>query len=617
MNNPILLPVPRHISFQEGVYSIKTDCLILLDDDQPQRLSFSALRLVGAIHAQLGMSWELHAGRAAPVDQIGLTLRISPEVIRPPQGYHLEITGRGISLLAHDPAGVFYGVCGLIQLIQTCGAELPCLNITDWPDFPARGVMLDISRDKVPTMPTLFSLVDMLAGWKVNQLQLYTEHTFAYRGHPDVWQDASPMTGQEIMELDAYCRERFVELVPNQNSFGHLRPWLKLPRYVGLAETTGKFMSPWGEMEGPFSLCPVDPGSLALVHSLYDELLPHFSSRMINVGCDETIDLGQGRSKAACEQRGRGHVYLHFLLEIYRDALRRGFTIQFWADIIGEYPELLLDLPKDVVALEWGYEADHPFDARLAQLEGGGIPSYACAGTSSWNSLAGRTDNALGNLLNAAQNGLKHACIGFLNTDWGDNGHWQVLPVSYLGFAAGAAYSWALEANRSLDLPAALDRFAFQDQKGVMGRLAYDLGNVYKLLGVYIPNTSGLFAVLQMPISELRLNPLLPAADFKAPLPVLDQASSELSHAAPGTPDASLVLKEYDLTIRLLRHACRRGLLAQHPDEPGFASLRLELGKDLEALIEDNRAIWLARNRPGGLADSLGRFAPMRADYQD
>ena len=54
--------------------------------------------------------------------------------------------------------------------------------------------MLDISRDKVPTMPTLFALVDRLAEWKINQLQLYIEHTFAYRGHEEVWRNADPMT---------------------------------------------------------------------------------------------------------------------------------------------------------------------------------------------------------------------------------------------------------------------------------------------------------------------------------------------------------------------------------------------------------------------------------------
>ena len=118
------------------------------------------------------------------------------------------------------------------QLFRQFPNGVPCLHIEDWPDFPTRGVMIDISRDKVPTMATLYALVDLLASMKINQLQLYTEHTFAYRNHPEAWAEASPMTGEEILALDAYCRARFIQLVPNQNSFGHMERWLKLPRYA-------------------------------------------------------------------------------------------------------------------------------------------------------------------------------------------------------------------------------------------------------------------------------------------------------------------------------------------------------------------------------------------------
>jgi hypothetical protein len=57
---------------------------------------------------------------------------------------------------------------------------------------------------------------------------------------------ASPMTAEEILRLDAYCRARFVELVPNQNSFGHFEQWLKHPEYRHLAECPDGFEYPWG-----------------------------------------------------------------------------------------------------------------------------------------------------------------------------------------------------------------------------------------------------------------------------------------------------------------------------------------------------------------------------------
>lgn len=76
--------------------------------------------------------------------------------------------------------------------------------------------MLDISRSKVPTLATLRDLAGRLASWKINQLQLYMEHTFPYTGHEDVWRDASPISPDEILSLDAYCRERHIELVPTR-----------------------------------------------------------------------------------------------------------------------------------------------------------------------------------------------------------------------------------------------------------------------------------------------------------------------------------------------------------------------------------------------------------------
>src|SRR5262249_41747840 len=151
-----------------------------------------------------------------------------------------------------------------------------------------------------------------------------------------------------------------------------------------------------------YSLCPLDPGSIRLVEGLFDELLPHFSSSQFNVGCDETWDLGQGRSREECRKRGTERVYLDFLLKIHALVTQRGRRMQFWGDIIIHTPELIPNLPRDVIALEWGYEADHPFDRDGSLFKEAGIPFYVCPGTSSWLSCSGRTDNAIANLKSAA-----------------------------------------------------------------------------------------------------------------------------------------------------------------------------------------------------------------------
>jgi hypothetical protein len=516
------------------------------------------------------------------------------------QAYRMDISAAGIQIAAGGHAGIFYAHQTLNQLRLLEGELLPCLRMEDSPDYPARGVMLDVSRDKVPTMATLFSLIDLLAGWKINQLQLYIEHTFAYRNHADVWRDASPLTASEIRELDRYCRDRFIELVPNQNSFGHMERWLKHPRYLPLAEAPQGAPTPWGYFwEGPFSLCPTDPRCIDLLSELYEEVLPNFSSGLFNVGCDETFDIGHGRSAEICAKIGKQQVYLDFLKRVHALVRRHGRKMLFWGDIILSHPELIAELP-DAIGLVWGYEANSPLDEHCAAFARSRVPFYVCPGTSSWCSLTGRTDNMLANARSAASAGLANGAIGYLMTDWGDHGHLQYLPISYGGFAAGAAFSWCLESNRQLDLPALLNAHIFADEAAIMGKLVCDLGNVYKASREPIANSTRLFRILVPPPT-----PKVPAAgmmldELDASERRIDLAIATLPNTQMRCSDADLISAEMRNAAAMLRHACRIG----RAELSGEAWER----DGMVQIAEEHRRLWLARNRPGGLADSVRRL---------
>ncbi|MBC8503655.1 MAG: family 20 glycosylhydrolase [Anaerolineales bacterium] len=613
---PLLLPAPRHLNLQGSQFIHPDSGVILINAPEPQDIFFSAVLLQGGLTDQ----WRIAAGGGAGEGKGIIALNLVPGGVQHEQGYQLIISEERIDLIASQPVGIFYGVQTLRQLVELSDGSLPTMNCRDWPDFPNRGVMLDISRDKVPTMSTLFELVDLLASWKVNQLQLYTEHTFAYTEHETVWEEASPMTGEEILELDAYCRKRFVELVPNQNSFGHMRRWLTHAEYVHLAECPDGFVTLWGEVhDEPFSLDPTNPESLNLVSGLYDELLPHFSSRQINIGCDETFELGQGKNEELVERVGGGRVYLDFLLKIYADLKSRGHTLQFWGDILMNHPELVPELPRDLIALEWGYEASHPFDAHCAIFAASCVPFYVCPGTSSWNTLAGRTDNALENLRSAAESGLKHGAVGYLNTDWGDSGHWQPLPVSFLGFGYGAGVSWAYEANRDIDIVSAASKFAFGDESNVMGKLAYELGNLYLESELQPPNNSILFRILQSAPEDLAIHANeadLRVTECRNILEHIAEIMEPLSESAIQREDADLILAEFTWLADMLRHSCGRLMwaleLARGEEDP---SLVEELVADADDLMARFKSIWHARNRPGGFKDSLARMEQMRSHY--
>jgi hexosaminidase len=619
-----LLPQPQKLALTGGTFVLADSQLIAIDIPCPADLFFTAQRAQAAFQNYAGVNWEI-AGGSLPA---GLVITLDDSLPHS-ESYRLTIDADGIRVAGRDLAGAFYGVMTLIQLVQTHGRDLPTLSIDDWPDLLARGVMLDISRDKVPTMETLYHLVDLFAGWKINQLQLYTEHTFAYHNHREVWEKASPMTAEQILALDAHCRARFVELVPNQNSFGHMHRWFEHERYLPLAEIETEFENPWGSISPPFSLSPAVPASLDLVDELYAELLPNFTSRMFNVGCDETIDLGLGRSKDLVARKGKGRVYLDFLLEIYQRVQSHGHTMQFWGDIINQYPDLVPEVPKDTIALEWGYEADHDFPGKTRLFAESGVPFYVCPGTSSWNTIAGRTDNCMSNIRNAVENGLKHGTLGILNTDWGDNGHWQTLPISYLGFAYGAALGWSYRQNIDLDLRRALDAFVFQDKAGVMGKLAYDLGNIYQVPGIVPHNGSFLFHCYGATLQQMRRGTYPGSLSDKAraildddaaltdrllaTLDAIDGVMKPLDGARMAAADADLIRREFVLAAQMLRHGVKRALLQL----PGSRVHRSDTAADLDAIEAEYRALWLARNRPGGLEDSVARLFQARHLYTE
>ena len=555
-------------------------------------------------------------------------LRLDPSARTGPEGYRLRIDAQGIELLAEDAPGLFYAAATLAQMLRARRFEhpgeplvLPGVRIEDRPDFPHRGVMLDVSRDKVPTLAALDELVDRLAGWKINQLQLYTEHTFAYRGHALVWGDASPLTAADIVKLDAFCKARHIELVPNQNSFGHFHRWLVHPPYRHLAETPEGIEHPFSFEPEPFSLCPIDPRSIALLAELYDQLLPNFASKLFNVGLDETFELGQGRSAHACAERGKARVYLDFLRRVHGLVSERGRRMMLWGDIILEHPELIPELPDDVVVLEWGYEAEHPFDSHGARYAAAGRDFYVCPGTSSWNSFAGRAANALANLASAARHGHAHGASGYLITDWGDHGHLQTPPISELGFLAGAAFSWNTSAadwpteRRDAAIDRWLDLHAFADRAGVLGRLVHRLGDTYLVPGPPPQNGSALFFLLVFAGLE-RERPRVEGVSVEGleqTLAHVEETLSQLPAALSERRDADLLHRELTWTGDLLTFAARFGLARLRGGELAAPSalssaVRRELAGELGGLVERHRKIVLGRHRPGGLERSSWRL---------
>lgn len=220
-----------------------------------------------------------------------------------------------------------------------------------------------------------------------------------------------------------------------------------------------------------------------------------------------------GRSKQLCDEMGTKMVYLNFLKKIHTLIHeKRGKIMQFWGDIVLNTPEVIPLLPKPIVCLIWGYEANHSFDTQCKHFANHNIPFYVCPGTSSWNTFAGRTENCLVNLANAAVNGAKYPiqALGYFSTDWGDCGHQQSLSVSMLGFIGSALFSWnaslAEECSsiekiqeNSVQVESLISKlttlYAFEG-KEKLGEFAYKIGNAYLHTNYLCSNNSILFKLV-------------------------------------------------------------------------------------------------------------------------
>lgn len=612
-----LVPVPKSVELKEGSFrnaSGRIICRGVSASDDLLRISTNVQKSLKTAGIDLPLAAVIAKGETATVN-----LKIDKSIVKEEQGYNISINDNRISIVANDAAGLFYASLTLSQLCKYAddNGYLPSLEIKDHPDFKRRGVTVDVSRCKVPKLEQLFKYIDMFASWKINEIQLYTEHTFKYLNHKKVWQDASPYSAEDILKINKYCIERFIDLVPNQNSFGHMERWLKHKEYWDIAECP--------EISDPNNfllsrrrtICAVDQKSVDFADELYGELLPNFSSKYVNIGGDEPYELGHGRSKKACKKVGKGRVYLDFLKKLNTTVNNHGKSAQFWGDIIVKYPDLIKELPENITCMLWGYRYNHPYAKQCPKFKAAGIPFYVCPGTSSWRSIVGRTENSIQNQVNAAENGLKNGAIGYLNTDWGDYGHWQPYFTAYPAYIYGAAVSWSLKDNKDINYRELMNKYLFDDNSGELASIICDLGNSNQKATDHIFNMVyyTLLRYHDEPMSSKRLK------QFKADKLVETKKYVEsvikrttLSRALCN--DSEILKREIINAGKLAIFACNMGTLKHNAKKGRLKYVskddKYKLLTELDEVINEHRELWVKRNRVGGLDESVANLEKIR-----
>ena len=441
----MLLPQPKRMKYNEGELLLCRETRIqpvgdaLVDVSLQTR--FDAELLQAEIKKGTGLLLEVtgHNGTEVPM------IRYDYDTSYMGEQYAIRISEKEAVLTAGSKAGFLYATQTLRQIVRQCGAVLPVLEIVDEPSIPVRGFYHDVTRGRVPTLESLKRFADLCAFYKINQLQLYVEHSYLFREFGGLFADRDPLTETDIRELDAYCAERGIELVPSLSSFGHLYELLRTKQYSHLCELEV-------DPEEPFSLYDrlahhtlnvSDPESEELVRKLITEYAALFTSDQFNICSDETFDLGKGKNRARAEKEGGTTLlYMEFLLKLCGIVKECGKTPMFWGDILQEFPEKSSLLPEGTICLYWNYEP-HATDDKLKGLTESGIRNlYVCPGVHGWNHLINRYDHAYENISAICGFAENYHAKGVLVTDWGDYGHVNHPDFSVPGLIYGAAFSW-------------------------------------------------------------------------------------------------------------------------------------------------------------------------------
>lgn len=461
MTDMYLIPEPKHLHTEEGFYRINYNDYIVVDEN----CDFETNELSNLLKTHMNMCLGYTVMRSRGKRRKHCIF-LTKDKEKGKEEYELKIQLHGISIIGGSRQGVLYGIQTLRQIISQYGATLPCLTIKDEPDIPNRGFYHDVTRGRIPTLSYLKWLADKLAYYKINQLQLYIEHSFLFEDFSEIWRDDTPLTAEEILELDCYCKNLGIELVPSISCFGHLYKVLSTKTYGYLCELENSEKEEFSFL-GRMQHHTIDVSkeeSLIFVKKMMEEFIPLFSSNQFNICADETFDLGKGRSKSLADKIGRDNMYIQYVKQLCEFLIEKGKRPMFWGDIIVGFPEAISQLPKETICLNWGY-APNQREEESQKLYEAGATQYSCPGVGGWNQFVNLIHSSYENIKRMCKYAKKYQSLGVLNTDWGDFGHINHPQFSLTGMIYGAAFSWNTEIPTFEDINRQISALEYGDSR--------------------------------------------------------------------------------------------------------------------------------------------------------
>ena len=630
--NVQIIPEPKQLTIGEGSFSLGRDARVVLADSKSTEDRFAAQDFIDDVKATTGVA--LSMGKAQSrrdiligrIDLLPIAQALKRNGAKPPttlneEGYVILANPDHVIVAGNTVMGTFYGLQTLKQLVRGEGASafIPSVKIIDWPTMRWRGVSDDISRGPVPTVDYIKRQIRTEAFFKMNMHSFYMEHTFRSEANPLIGPEGGSLTPAEIKELVTYARNYHVELVPEQQTFGHLHKALRLEKYADLAET------PYGDV-----LSPQQQATYKLIADWYKELNELFPGQFFHIGEDETFELGEGQSRAEAQAKGVGAVYFEHLNRI-RDLLKPyNRRLMFWGDIALHHPDLIGSIPKDMIVMNWQYGARDDFWSSIKPFQDAGLQQFVCPGAQTWNQVFPNTEAAAKNIVNFVRDGQKAGAIGMMNTTWDDDGE-SLFEMAWYPIALGAAASWQEGALDRAKFDRNFDWTFYRSEGNTFISVISTLGSVGQTISAGA-TTDELF--WSDPFTATSLNYARTNEDKIKQMRLNVEAAEEsllrnekLARRNRSTLDAmKLAAKRFD-------HLGRRyEVMKKFSDQYWDAYLNLgdrvkarklryysgaiynnlrEMAEELSILKEDYRRQWLVENRPYWLDSVLARYDQM------
>ena len=351
---------------------------------------------------QPAMGYQIKIRNRKPSDNY-ITITVDESLELGPEGYTLSVNKNRICIVGKSPAGVFYGVQTLRQLLDSdifCSSPIKkdwvasSVEISDEPRFEWRGMHLDVCRHFMP-VEFVKKYIDLMAMHKMNKFHWHLTEDQGWRieikKYPKLteigaWRDETLIgyslrpkeeytydgkkhggfyTQEEIREIIAYAASRFIEIIPEIEMPGHATAALaSYPEFScrGEIEGVGKY---WGIYHDVF--CVGNEKTFDFLQGILDEVTELFPSRYVHIGGDE-CPRTRWKECALCQKRiqeeglaNENELQTYFEKRIKQYLDSKGKTTTGWEEILdgGPIPGVVLMSWRSEEAAIKGANAGH------------------------------------------------------------------------------------------------------------------------------------------------------------------------------------------------------------------------------------------------------------------